>query len=78
MLFYLNFSSSKNTEKMITVFTQILSSTAILNNDINKKCFLSSKSSYVTLDNKTSHKGEIYTSSDSWINKLSLMCGLLW
>ncbi len=33
--------------------------------------------SYVTLDHKTSHKGtffdiEIYTSSESWINKLSI------
>ncbi len=32
---------------------------------------------YVTLDHKTSHKGqffefEIYTSSESWINKLSI------
>ncbi len=38
-------------------------------------------SSFVTLDHKTSHKGqffeiEIYTSSESWINKLSI--GLLW
>ncbi len=38
--------------------------------------------SYVTLDHKISHKGqfleiEIYTSSESWINKLSLMYGLL-
>ncbi len=34
-------------------------------------------SQYVTLDHKTSHKGqffkiEIYTSSESWINKLSI------
>ncbi len=32
---------------------------------------------YVTMDHKTSHKGqffefEIYTSSESWINKLSI------
>ncbi len=38
---------------------------------------------YVTMDHKTSHKGqfleiEIYTSFESWINKLSLMYGLLW
>ncbi len=34
-------------------------------------------SSFVTLDHKTSHKGqffkiEMYTSSESWINKLSI------
>ncbi len=49
----------------------------------NKKSFSSSKSAYVTVDHKTSHKGqfseiEIYTTSKSWINKLSLMYGLLW
>ncbi len=37
---------------------------------------------YVTLDHKTSHKCqffeiEIYTSSESWINKLSIDYGLL-
>ncbi len=37
----------------------------------------STDSQYVTLDHKTSHKGqffkiEIYTSSESWINKLSI------
>ncbi len=37
----------------------------------------------MNLDYKTSHKGqffeiEIYTSSESWINNLSLMYGLLW
>ncbi len=37
----------------------------------------SDQQSYVTLDHKTSHKGkffeiEIYTSSESWINNLSI------
>ncbi len=34
---------------------------------------------YVTLDHKTSHKGqiEVYTSSESWINKLSIDVCLL-
>ncbi len=37
---------------------------------------------YVTLDHKTSHKGqffetEIYTSYESWINSFPLMYGLL-
>ncbi len=38
---------------------------------------------YVTLEHKTSHKGqffkiEIYVSSESWINSFPLMYGLLW
>ncbi len=41
-----------------------------------------SKNIFVTLEHKTSHKGhffdiKIYTSSESWINKLPLMYGLL-
>ncbi len=39
--------------------------------------------SYVTLEHKTSHKGqffkiEMYASSESWINSFALMYGLLW
>ncbi len=57
--------------------TKIFDITTVFNIDNNQKCFLSSKSAYVTLDHKTSHKGqffeiEIWTSSESWINNLSI------
>ncbi len=37
--------------------TKIFDITTVFNIDNNQKCFLSSKSAYVTLDHKTSHKG---------------------
>ncbi len=56
--------------KRITVSTKILSSTAVFNIDNNKQCCLSTKSSYVTLDHKTSYKGQFVEIIEIWINKL--------
>ncbi len=56
--------------KRITVSTKILNSTAVFNIDNNKQCCLRTKSSYVTLDHKTSHKGQFVEIIEIWINKL--------
>ncbi len=62
---YSTFASHLYREKIIGVTKRIL------------EVLLYLKTKYVTLDHKTSHKGqffeiEIYTSSESWINKLSI------
>ncbi len=40
---------------------------ADFNIDNNKKCFLGSKPTYVTLDHKTSHKGQFFLHWDLYI-----------
>ncbi len=58
-----SFHLSKNPEKNLMFHgkkKKKWSSTTVFNIDNNQKCFLSSKSAYVTLDHKTSHKGQFF------------------